>query len=270
MVAVVWSGGLWGDAGPACCAPTMRDILLRPCDRAGAIRLEDVVGRAWSKDWGFTRRVKSLREVVGKEEAREFAVWGRAQSGGPQAILREAQRIAERHGVIAEYGGDAGVAELVTDGILRLRHDEWLPQQVSVDAEWFPAEVRRTRVASFDPDLNSLLINPEQEYWRLSSVERVEWVANLHRAGYFATDDVRHPVLHELGHAALWRGSRVAYERLPADFTAFELEIAGQVGERAMYKPAEFMAEVFVSLLQRNLLPDSVRELYNRWGGVKP
>lgn len=72
MVAVVWSGGLWGDAGPACCAPTMRDILLRPCDRAGAIRLEDVVGRSWSKDWGFTRRVKSLREVVGKDEARKW------------------------------------------------------------------------------------------------------------------------------------------------------------------------------------------------------
>ncbi len=43
--------------------------------RAGAIRLEDVVGRSWSRDWGFTRRVKSLREVVGKEEAKQ---WSRA------------------------------------------------------------------------------------------------------------------------------------------------------------------------------------------------
>jgi SPP1 gp7 family putative phage head morphogenesis protein len=40
--------------------------------RAGAVRLEDFVGRRRSRDWGSTRYAKSLGAVVGPEQAREW------------------------------------------------------------------------------------------------------------------------------------------------------------------------------------------------------
>ena len=40
--------------------------------RAGAIRLEDVVGRTFDPDWGSTRRVKSLREMLGADAVKKW------------------------------------------------------------------------------------------------------------------------------------------------------------------------------------------------------
>lgn len=39
--------------------------------RAGAFKLEDVVGRSFDPDWGPMRRVRSLREILGPEEAQK-------------------------------------------------------------------------------------------------------------------------------------------------------------------------------------------------------
>lgn len=40
--------------------------------RAGALRLEDVVGRTFNPDWGSMRRVRSLREILGPEAAAKW------------------------------------------------------------------------------------------------------------------------------------------------------------------------------------------------------
>ena len=40
--------------------------------RAGAIKLEDVVGRTFDPDWGPMRRIRSLSEMVGPDRAREY------------------------------------------------------------------------------------------------------------------------------------------------------------------------------------------------------
>jgi len=45
--------------------------------RAGAIKLEDVAGWSHSAKWGRTPRVKSLRELVGAEEARKWLALSR-------------------------------------------------------------------------------------------------------------------------------------------------------------------------------------------------
>ena len=40
--------------------------------RAGAVKLEDFVGRKRSRDWGTTRSAKSLSAILGPEQAREW------------------------------------------------------------------------------------------------------------------------------------------------------------------------------------------------------
>ena len=37
--------------------------------RAGEVKLQDFVGRRYSEEWGTTRYAKSLREILGPEEA---------------------------------------------------------------------------------------------------------------------------------------------------------------------------------------------------------
>lgn len=68
--------------------------------------------------------------------------------------------------MMARYGEDACVAEPGTDGILRLRHYEWLLQQVPVDAEWFGEGEQESVVARSAPKDRGLMINFAQEYWR--------------------------------------------------------------------------------------------------------
>jgi hypothetical protein len=238
--------------------------------RAGAFELKDVVARTFDPDWGPGFRVKSLRELVGQEEAQEFTRWAPACQRGNETILRVAQEIAQRHGVLADYAGDAQVAELMTDALLRLRHDEWLPRQISVDAEWFPVEVRRTRVASFDPESNVLLINSKHEYWRLSPAERREWAAYYQREGYLATADTLHPIWHELGHSALWQTNRIAYVGVQAIHTKAQRLIAFRVSKRAAVRPTKFMSEVFAAILGGRSLPADVLALYKTWGGPLP
>lgn len=72
------------EAGPAQFArltPAQQDgILGKAAGRAyrgGAFKLEDVVGRTFDPDWGPGFRVKSLRELVGQEEAEK---WRRAEA----------------------------------------------------------------------------------------------------------------------------------------------------------------------------------------------
>lgn len=60
--------------------------------RAGALRLEDVVGQRFDPDWGSTRRVKSLREVLGAEEAGK---WGPSVMAPSRMVRPDAQRAAK-------------------------------------------------------------------------------------------------------------------------------------------------------------------------------
>jgi len=55
--------------------------------RAGALRLEDVAGWAHSADWGRTLRVRSLREILGAEEARKWTQRAVVQRTAGDAIL---------------------------------------------------------------------------------------------------------------------------------------------------------------------------------------
>lgn len=56
--------------------------------RAGAIKLEDVAGWSHSAKWGRTPRVKSLRELVGAEEARKWTQRAVVQRTAADAISR--------------------------------------------------------------------------------------------------------------------------------------------------------------------------------------
>lgn len=237
--------------------------------RAGAFKLEDVAGESFSPAWGSMIRVKSLRELVGKEEARDFTNWSRVLDGDDQTILRTALHIAQRRGIMANYENDAQIARLVTDGILRIPKDEWLPRQISVDAEWFPDDLRRTRIASFDPDGAALLINPQQEYWHLSTEERSRWMRSLHQVRFLSTEQPLHPVLHELGHAVLWQGNRTAYLHLPSDLTPAQKQVALVVSQRAALGPSEFMAEVFTVILSNRPITARALALYRSWGGLE-
>lgn len=57
--------------------------------KAGAVKLEDFVGRSFSKRWGSMRSARSLSEIVGREEAGK---WGRtsgraAASAKPMSVI---------------------------------------------------------------------------------------------------------------------------------------------------------------------------------------
>ena len=77
--------------------------------RAGAIRLEDVVGRTFDPDWGPGRRVRSLREMLGKEEAKKWAQAARMTA----ASKTESAELTFRSIAEAEKWASKAIAERV-------------------------------------------------------------------------------------------------------------------------------------------------------------
>ncbi len=259
-----------GEAQFARMEPSAQDAIIGQAAgaayRAGAVKLADFVGRRQDPGWGAALGVRSLRGVVGVDRSAGFSSWARALSQGDAAIVRTAEQLAQRRGVLAAYNGDAQVAQLMTDGVLGIPRDAWLPRQISVDAEWFTGAERQMRVASFDPKRDALLINPHQDYWRLSDPDRKTYLAQLARTGVLATAERLHPVLHELAHVAQ---RKAGVGRLPAAFSAAERAIAEGVSLRAAWQPVEFLAEVLAGELLGRTFAPAVKSLYKAYGGLQ-
>lgn len=79
--------------------------------RAGAVSLQDFVGRRRSREWGTTRYGRSLREILGSEEARRW-MQGRAgnvpvSSGGSESPRARVERLIQEGKISREAVAEA-------------------------------------------------------------------------------------------------------------------------------------------------------------------
>jgi hypothetical protein len=82
--------------------------------RAGAVRIEEYVGQRRSREWGSTRYARSLREILGKEEARKWREAAKPPSWVDWKPDREDARLVGRCGddLLALVSWRAGVRDV--------------------------------------------------------------------------------------------------------------------------------------------------------------
>ena len=134
-----------------------------------------------------------------------------------------------------------------------------------VPAKVVPLKLKEKTPAYYDDALDELVVNVRSPYWK-----KAEGNAKAQfDAGWWSTDDPRHPLIHEIGHAAHAKHDRRLYLALKHSAMPDEVLIAltGKVSGYAMTSPHEFVAEVFAGLLAGEEYGDDVMAWYVRWRG---
>jgi hypothetical protein len=116
-----------------------------------------------------------------------------------------------------------------------------------------------------------LEVNLQCPYW-VGDLADIAANAQAARArGAWATADVRHPILHELGHLAHWEAKRTSWDDDWGDRDGpapAQQALSVLVSRRAAHSPAEFVAEVFAGLRLGEAYAPEILVLYQAYGGM--
>ncbi len=176
-------------------------------------------------------------------------------------------------------GSDATAAEMVTTGLERVAaRGIAMPDEVVVDSA--PFEKDYGSMASQVParalngrDRSVLQFNPLAEGYRSEDVAQRK--ANEQREeGFWASDDLLHPIYHEAGHAAHYKAFPSLYQEYsdtPQGFVADRLkQVGASVSRYAQTNAREFVAEVFAGMVAGQEYGPDVMKTYNMLGGPTP
>lgn len=122
--------------------------------------------------------------------------------------------------------------------------------------------------AYYDDARDELVVNESGAFWKGSDQQSKQ--EEQFKAGKLSTPDPRHPIIHEVGHAASHKRDPRFYRTLK--FARFPDEARldlgeGQVSLYAMTSPHEFVAEVFAGLVIGMKYSESVMRWYDTWVG---
>ena len=126
----------------------------------------------------------------------------------------------------------------------------------------------KATTAYYDDATDELIVNESGAFWK-GNDQRAKQEEQF-RTGRLSTSDPRHPILHEIGHAASHKRDPSFYRTLK--FARFPNEARldlgeGQVSLYAMTSPHEFVAEVFAGLVVGIEFHESVMNWYETWVG---
>jgi hypothetical protein len=247
--------------------------------RAGVVKLADFVGQKQSVLWGTTRYVRSLREVVGAEEAAKWVRLSRNSDVLPAFIrapkfasVSDAERWAhDELGVSVSYGGHAKIAEITNRALAALAEQKYDLPTIEVSAAKFDAarELYRAKYGETPQDAiamyweGKVYVDPRDTYWDNpeSSARR------LKQSGLWSTGEIEHPIWHEVGHAQHERHLQKLWRRI-GKFVPGQAQIAFRVSDYAALGPKEFVAEVFAAIIAGKTPLDDpdVARLFRQWG----
>lgn len=112
---------------------------------------------------------------------------------------------------------------------------------------------------------DELVLDERNRFWK----DPVSEAARMHDADWWSTSNPRHPLLHEIGHAANFKNDprlydTMKYRRWSPDELA---SIAGKVSKYAETHPSEFIAEVFAGLIDGRTYDAQVIHIYEMFRG---
>lgn len=127
----------------------------------------------------------------------------------------------------------------------------------------------RVPAAFLDDATPRIIINPWARYW-----DDLETEANYqHSQRWWSTAVEDHALVHEIGHANHFANAPDQYRKLANSGdvdTDVITPMAAQVSTYAVRGPREFVAEVFVGLVEGRVYSADVMRLYDSLGGVRP
>jgi hypothetical protein len=126
----------------------------------------------------------------------------------------------------------------------------------------------KTTTAYYDDATDELVVNENGAFWKGNDQQAKQ--EEQFRVGRLSTPDPRHPILHEIGHAASRTRDPRSYRTLKLSRFPSEARLdlgEGQVSLYAMTSPHEFVAEVFAGLVVGMVYSESVMNWYETWIG---
>jgi hypothetical protein len=112
---------------------------------------------------------------------------------------------------------------------------------------------------------DELVLDERSRFWK----DPVGEASRMRDADWWSTSNPRHPLIHEVGHAAHFKSDPRLYDTLkfrrwtPGELTS----ISGKVSKYAETHPSEFIAEVFAGLVDGATYDAQVMETYKMFRG---
>jgi hypothetical protein len=168
----------------------------------------------------------------------------------------EAERYADRLGVIAIYRNHLLVANFVNETLAQLKERNLeMPLSVLVDARFFASLGPEATSAVAMAESGILIVNPEADFWR----DPLESSRLLYAIRAWSTPHPMHPIYHEIGHLR-----QIPQQKRQRPLTPRELTMAMAISRRAKENTDEFVAEVFAGLICDVKYDDDILRAYKR------
>jgi hypothetical protein len=150
-------------------------------------------------------------------------------------------------------------------------HGWKLPRAVFIAQEAFGG--RADDLARLEPNYGGRLeVNPHHDYWHGTWAELQARTRYYGSSRWWSSADVRHPIVHELGHLAHWdtRPETWGADWGTGAIATEQRALARAVSRYAAPAPGEFVAEVFAGLLLGQAYSAQILALYRLYGGLEP
>lgn len=178
--------------------------------------------------------------------------------------IKELEKDANNLGVKANYGQNAFLAKLFNEALTDVKNAGYkLPKKVEYGGDGHK---------SYTPAYYSkgvIYLNPKYDWDELKENTEIAY-----SQGREASDNIKHRLYHEIGHALHARTSPITFYiqmACPTPMTMSEkMIICSEVSSYATESVFDFVAEVFAGRMSGKAYSETINELYNQLGGPKP
>ena len=179
--------------------------------------------------------------------------------------LKEAEVWARSLGVLVDYDARLDLANYANELLWQLNERSLpLPDEIRVDGTVFLSMGALGVQAAASTNQGRISINPLGFFWR----DPVKTAMQQRQQRSWSSDVSLHPMLHEAGHALVYKANPVGFATLCDLTNAQRTVVSGEVSFRACVDGYEFTAEVFAGLIAGHTYSKDVMRWYKSRGGV--
>ncbi|MEW5821491.1 MAG: hypothetical protein AB1782_14965 [Cyanobacteriota bacterium] len=174
--------------------------------------------------------------------------------------IKQLEKEAKLLRVKANYGDNIFLAKLVNEALKDVKAACYkLPKKIIYATGDYKGHNAFTRGAN-------IYLNPDYNWQGLASMTKRNY-----SAGYTSTDNPKHNIYHEIGHAIHQRCHPIKFLNLVLSGTRFspdeQVYISTQVSIYAAKTVFEFVAEVFAGQMAGKKYPEDIMKYYYELGG---
>ena len=179
--------------------------------------------------------------------------------------LEEAEVWARSLGVLVDYEARLDLANYANELLWRLNIRSLpLPDEIRVDATVFSSLGALAIQAAASTKQGRISINPFGFFWR----DPLNTAVQQRRERSWSSANWLHPLLHEAGHALVYKFNPAGFASLRDLTNAQRTVVSGEVSFRACIDGYEFTAEVFAGLMAGKTYSKDVMRWYKSRGGI--